>query len=508
MTTKTKAAEYPRTMDPRTIMFNEENPRSEIGDLSDILPSIKDRLARGLPPLIQDITIRPFGIGFKVAAGSRRLAACLEAGATEIGVRVEEMSDEYAHELALAENIIRKEMTVLDEIRAVGKLAATGENHAEIAARFGRSPRWVSTRAKIAQMPERVLELIGAGDLSISVAEELCRLGNAETVVEMAENAANLGYGIPQMRSQIDSKLRGLADAPWVTGRSECARCIQRSDKQVSLFEDGGPARCMDSLCWEAKKTAWLKAKEDELRKQGYLPKQEHINKWQFLRCSGEILDPEIEQAEIAEMEAAGIKPRFVIDEEAPYEVHFRYDHSDMPEKTEKTSSSDDVPEAEDLHEDEGEDVQELRKELEECVEEEGEEEDEDVFEPSVYEQARAERIFRKVIVDQAQARLVNVKSITDWAPIIPFIAEVLRVNISSMLDDVCDSVNDNRRQAGESEVGLTGVQTSELEYALLQALLDNLDAKDEAPALIRAIGMDYEAIEKEVRKLSAEVAE
>ena len=52
MTTETKATEYPRTMDPRTIMFNEENPRSEIGDLSDILPSIKARLNDGLTPPI------------------------------------------------------------------------------------------------------------------------------------------------------------------------------------------------------------------------------------------------------------------------------------------------------------------------------------------------------------------------------------------------------------------------------------------------------------------------
>lgn len=434
MTTKTKTNTAPlRFIDANILFLNPENPRKDLGDLSELAASIK---AHGI---LQPLLVRQVDGAYMVIDGSCRLAAGLQAGLTTFPCHVVDADDDKAMEMAVTANIIRKEMTVLDEIRAVGKLAATGESHAEIAARFGRSPRWVSTRAKIAQMPERVLELIGESDLSISVAEELCRLGNAETIVEQAENAASYGYCAALMRSRIDDELRGLADAPWVTGRSECARCIQRSDRQVNLFEDGGPARCMDSLCWEAKKTAWLKAKEEELRKHGYLPKQEHISKWQFLNCSGEILDPKIEQGEIAEMEAAGIKPRFVIDEEAPYEVHFRYDHSDMPEKTEKTSSSDDVPEAEELHEDEGEDVQELRKEPEECAEEDGEEEESEAVSeviPSWKRRKETAERMREVIAE------LQADDIKNFA-LLRFVAEAYRSSTSGA--NRLDALNDGK---------------------------------------------------------------
>ena len=53
MTTETKATEYPRTMDPRTIMFNEENPRKDLGDLSELEASIK---ANGI---LQPLLVRP-----------------------------------------------------------------------------------------------------------------------------------------------------------------------------------------------------------------------------------------------------------------------------------------------------------------------------------------------------------------------------------------------------------------------------------------------------------------
>lgn len=424
-----------RFIDANILFLNPENPRTDMGDLSELVASIQ---AHGI---LQPLLVRQEDGAYKVIDGSCRLAAGLQAGLSAFPCLVTAADDDKALEMAVTANIVRKDMSILDEIRAVGKMAASGESHAEIAARFGRTPRWVSTRAKIAQMPESVLELIGAGKLGIAAAEELCRLGNVESIAEFAEDAANYEYGAAQIRGCVDRELRSITGAPWVDSRSECARCIQRSDKQVNLFEEGGPARCMDSLCWEAKKDAWLKARENELRKQGYLPKQEHTSEYGFVNCAGEILDPAIEQAEIAEMEAAGIKPRFIIDDKAPYDVIFRYDSSDMPEKTEKTSSSDDVPEAEELHEDEGEDVQELREELEECGEEEPEEAPEEE-EPAPAFVPQWQK--RKEYADRMRDILREKKAddIRDTS-LLRFVAETYRANTSGV--NSLDALNDGK---------------------------------------------------------------
>ena len=436
MTTNAKTNIAPlRFIDANILFLNPENPRKDLGDLSELVASIKTH------GILQPILARRVDGAYMVIDGSCRLAAGLQAGLSSFPCHVTEASDEKALEMAVTANIIRKEMTVLDEIRAVGKLAATGESHAEIASRFGRTPRWVSTRAKIAQMPERVLELIGEGDLSVSVAEELCRLGNAETVVKLAENAANLGYGIPQMRSQIDSELRSIADAPWVTSRSECARCIQRSDKQVNLFEDGGPARCMDSLCWEAKREAWIKAKSEELRKQGYLPKQEYVSEWAFVNHCGQILNPKRidDQAQIEEMQALGIKPRFMIEDEPPYEVVFCYDADDMPEKTEKTASSDDVPE--EVEEATEEDYAKINATSEEDGEGEGEDESE---EPEAVSAVIPAWKRRKEAADRMRevAAEMRADDIRD-AALLRFVAEAYRASTSGT--NRLDALNDGK---------------------------------------------------------------
>ena len=188
MTTKTTNTAPLRFIDANILFLNPENPRTDLGDLSELVASIQ---AHGI---LQPLLVRQEDGAYKVIDGSCRLAAGLQAGLTAFPCLATAADDDKALEMAVTANIIRKEMSTLDEIRAVGKLAASGESHAEIAARFGRTPRWVSTRAKIAQMPESVLELIGAGKLGVAAAEELCRLGNAEAITELAEDVANHSY--------------------------------------------------------------------------------------------------------------------------------------------------------------------------------------------------------------------------------------------------------------------------------------------------------------------------
>lgn len=332
MTTKTKSEAPLRLIATDIIVLNPANPRTDMGDLSELEASIS---AHGI---IQPITVRLVDGMYQVIAGSRRLAAAKRAGLAAIPCHVVDVDDDKALEIAIAENVVRKDMSVLDEIRAVGAMADSGESHAEIAARFGRTPKWVSTRAKISRMPESVLELIGNGKVSISDAELLCQIGNASIIEEIVEDGGNV-------QRLVGDRLRELSESPWATAKSECAKCLLRSDKQCNMFNDGGPARCMDEKCWEEMEQRWIAKLAADLRRKGHLPKQEHTGFYQFEGCYGDILHEVRDAEEIAEMVEAGIKPRFHVKGYAPYEVILRYDRADMPEKTVKTASGDEEDE-------------------------------------------------------------------------------------------------------------------------------------------------------------------
>ena len=482
MNTKT---EDMRIIARNVICVNPQNPRADLGDLSELKASIQ---AHGV---IQPILVRPVEGGYMVVAGSRRLAAATALELKEIPCHVRELDDDQAHELALMENIIRKDMTLIDEIRAVETLAMTGESHTEIAARFGRTARWVATRKKIAAMPEIVLKKIADGTLSIADAEMLCKIGDGNAIAEIVEESDDIA-------ESVNRRLRELSDAPWVNGKSECAKCLLRSDKQASLFDDGGQARCMDEKCWEQKRNAWKVKKEAELRAAGHLPKESYHSYWQIENAySGYLLEGRDDET-IAELVEAGVKPRFHITEEN--EILLRYYYHDLPEKTVKTASGDDDVEVEMEEDDpEGKDDRQPSNGVYETYNtEEADEpdEDEEPAQPSQY-QLRREANKKAQAIREIAFERINVQDV-QWYRLLPFIAEVIRMNCTTPLDDLQDNIND-RRRAQELPVinGLGLAASSDVEDRLLAAIFGETNTAEEIKALVKACGMDWDELEK-----------
>ena len=460
------------------ICANPQNPRADLGDLSELAASIK---AHGI---IQPIAVRRIEDGYMVVAGSRRLAAAKLAGLDRIPCVVVDVDDDKAHELATAENTIRKDMTLIDEIRAVERLALTGEAHAAIAARFGRTARWVATRKKIAGMPSIVLDQIAKGTLSIADAEILCKIGDGNAIAEIVENSDDIA-------ESVNRRLRELSDAPWVNGKSECAKCLLRSDKQASLFDDGGPDRCMDEKCWEQKRNAWKAKKEAELRAAGNLPKESWQAEYNIIHCYGGYLLEGRDDEEIAELKEAGVKPRFHITEEN--EVLLRYYYPDMPEKTTKTASGDDEPEVEEEEPEDG-DLPEV-EETEPTTQSECEDQDEEPAQPSPF-QIRREANQKAQAVREIAFERINVQDV-QWYRLLPFIAEIIRTNCNTPLDKLYEDINDRRTASELSELdGLEHVSSSDVEETLLAAIFGETNTAEEIKALVRACGMDWDELE------------
>ena len=62
-----------------------DNPRKDVGDVSELAASIRHS------GVMQNLTVVPFGVGYRVVIGHRRLAAAKEAGLTELPCMVSDM---------------------------------------------------------------------------------------------------------------------------------------------------------------------------------------------------------------------------------------------------------------------------------------------------------------------------------------------------------------------------------------------------------------------------------
>jgi ParB/RepB/Spo0J family partition protein len=230
-----------QTLETASIYDNDDNPRTRIENVDDLKASIK---ASGL---LQPIVVRSIGKNrWKVVAGSRRLKACRELKFDTIPCVVIEANDDRAYELATAENIVRENMTAVDEANAVSKLFAQGKSRTEIAAMFGKSARWAEGRKRIAELGGKAMEYLAAGKINLGHAEVLtmCCPEDVERWLLSAtwKSPEDLKHDIMNAKPLLDR-------APF-DPKKVCKNCENRTDKQLDLFGDVQCSYCLDKECY------------------------------------------------------------------------------------------------------------------------------------------------------------------------------------------------------------------------------------------------------------------
>ncbi|MFI1035968.1 ParB/RepB/Spo0J family partition protein [Streptomyces sp. NPDC020951] len=164
----------PTQLSPHRISLNPDNPRSKLGDLTDLAGSLtthgqkqaitvmnRDAYVKVNPEREADLEADATHV---VIDGSSRLAAAREAGLTTVKVMVSDDEGTTAEELlesALVANIHRQDLEELDEARALHRLLAIHGSQRALAKRLHRSQGWVSQRLALLNLTPELQARIG-----------------------------------------------------------------------------------------------------------------------------------------------------------------------------------------------------------------------------------------------------------------------------------------------------------------------------------------------------------
>jgi ParB family transcriptional regulator, chromosome partitioning protein len=170
---------------------NPEQPRTEFGDLTELTASIAEKGV--LEPLLVK-PIRSTG-RWMIIAGERRWRAAREAGLLEVPCVEMEVDEGTVAEIALIENMQRKDLTVWEE--ADGLLALCdrfGYTHEEVARKVGKSRSTVTEALSIAAIPADVREICRQADVSAkSMLLQIVRQPDDEGMRRLAQEIATRG---------------------------------------------------------------------------------------------------------------------------------------------------------------------------------------------------------------------------------------------------------------------------------------------------------------------------
>jgi ParB family transcriptional regulator, chromosome partitioning protein len=146
------------------IETNREQPRSSIGDLTDLAASIR-RHGVLEPLLVRRLPDAPGK--FQLIAGERRFHAAIDAGLVEVPCIEMEVSDQQALELALIENLQRKDLTPFEEAEGFRSLAEKyNYSHEEVAAAVGKSRSSITEALKLLEIPPGIRDLCRHADIT------------------------------------------------------------------------------------------------------------------------------------------------------------------------------------------------------------------------------------------------------------------------------------------------------------------------------------------------------
>ncbi|MGN5375388.1 ParB/RepB/Spo0J family partition protein [Sphingomonas hankookensis] len=138
--------------------------------------------ARGV---IQPIVVRPHGKGYQIVAGERRWRAAQRARLHEVPVVVREFTDAETMEIALVENIQRRDLTAIEEAEGYRRLIDEfGHTQEALANLVAKSRSHVTNLLRLLELPKPIQDMVGDQRLSMGHARALINVPGAETIAE------------------------------------------------------------------------------------------------------------------------------------------------------------------------------------------------------------------------------------------------------------------------------------------------------------------------------------
>lgn len=189
----------PNRFQPR-LTFNED-------ELNELTASIKQH------GIIQPLVLRKIGDKYEIIAGERRFKAAVKAGLREIPAIITELDDKESAEVAVVENIQRKQLSALEEAKSYKRLLDLGQlTQDQLAIRMGKSQSNVANKLRLLNLGEDVQQALLTNKISERHARSLLQLKDFNEQSKMLNNIINDRLTVKQTDDLIKDILNAKAN--------------------------------------------------------------------------------------------------------------------------------------------------------------------------------------------------------------------------------------------------------------------------------------------------------
>lgn len=201
------------------IVANKDQPRRSFEEdaLAELTASIKEH------GVLQPIVVTPHGGKYEIVAGERRWRAAQAAGLSKIPAIVRTLSDQHKLEIALIENLQRKDLNPLETATAYLKLHTQfNMTYEAIGQRVGgKAVSTISNVLRLLQLPDSAKKALVAGDISEGHARQVLALEDEKIQNELVRRIIAEGWSVRKAEQ-------------FVVGFKKAGKEEQKTEKAVS----------------------------------------------------------------------------------------------------------------------------------------------------------------------------------------------------------------------------------------------------------------------------------
>jgi ParB family chromosome partitioning protein len=186
-----------------SIHANKYQPRKDFDDeaLKELADSIHEK------GILQPLVVRKAGEGYELIAGERRWRAARLAGLAAVPVVIKDVSDLESLEIALIENIQRRDLNPIEEAQSYSSLVTEfGLTQEDLARRVGRERSTVANMLRLLKLPDAIQKDLAAGHLA---------MGHARALLALTEHAAQMQVRAEVIAKQLSVRATEALVASW-----------------------------------------------------------------------------------------------------------------------------------------------------------------------------------------------------------------------------------------------------------------------------------------------------
>lgn len=201
-----------------SIIPNRFQPRLTFDEnaLKELAMSIKEH------GIIQPLVLRKLSNDkYEIIAGERRYKASQIAGLNKVPAIIADLDDNASAEVALVENLQRRNLSAIEEAKSYKKLLDRGYLTQEVLAkRLGISQSSVANKVRLLNLAEEVQEALMNEKISERHARSLLQLSDKEEQINMLNKIINNRYTVRQLDAEIKKVLNKETESTEATGSS------------------------------------------------------------------------------------------------------------------------------------------------------------------------------------------------------------------------------------------------------------------------------------------------